>query len=35
MAGAETGKLTVVTTLNIVADWVAILGGDGQGVRSL
>ena len=34
-AGAETGKLTVVTTLNIVADWVAAVGGDGVVVTSL
>ncbi len=27
-ADAETGKLTVVTTLNIIADWVAVVGGD-------
>ena len=25
---SPTGKLTVVTTLNIVADWVAVVGGD-------
>ncbi len=32
---AETDKLTVVTTLNIVADWVAVVGGDGVVVTSL
>ena len=34
-AGAETDKLTVVTTLNIVADWVAVVGGDAVVVASL
>jgi len=34
-AGADTGKLTVVTTLNIIADWVAAVGGDGVVVTSL
>ena len=34
-ASVETGKLTVVTTLNIVADWVAVVGGDGVEVTSL
>ena len=33
--GAETDRLTVVTTLNIVADWVAVVGGDGVAVKSL
>ena len=27
-AGTNAGKLTIVTTLNIVADWVAVVGGD-------
>ena len=34
-ASAVTGKLTVVTTLNIVADWVTVVGGDGVVVTSL
>ena len=34
-AGSETDKLTVVTTMNIIADWVAVVGGDGVSATSL